>query len=199
DAPELERWLLQEREQWQQHMASLLDRLIARHTATAAYAEALHYARRLVALEPWREEAHRQVMVLLARTGQVSAGLAQYETCRRRLREELDVEPARETENLRTRLAALAHRPNQPLPPAATPFVGRTEELAELRQLLADPHCRLITLVGPGGMGKTRLALETARSVVGDQQRIFLHGAIFVPLVGVNTLAQVVAALAQAL
>lgn len=199
EAPDLESWLLREQEQWQQRVASLLARLTDRHTAAAAYAKALHYVRRLVALEPWREEAHRQVMLLLARTGQISAALAQYETCRRHLREELDVEPARETENLRTRIAALAHRPDQPLPPATTPFVGRVEELAELTQLLANPHCRIITLVGAGGMGKTRLALETARTVVADQQRIFLHGASFVPLVGVNTLAQVVAALAQAL
>jgi DNA-binding SARP family transcriptional activator len=173
EAPDLESSLLREQEQWQQRMAALLARLITRYTGSAAYTEALHYARRLVVLEPWREEAHCQVMLLLARIGQISAALAQYETCRRHLREELDVEPARDTENLRTRIAALAYRPDQPLPPATTPFVGRTEELAELTQLLANPHCRIITLVGPGGMGKTRLALETARSVVTDQRRLF--------------------------
>ena len=81
EAPDLESWILREQEQWQQQMVALLDRLIARHTATAAYHDALRYARRLVALEPWREEAHGQVMLLLARTGQLSAALAQYHTC----------------------------------------------------------------------------------------------------------------------
>ena len=71
--------------------------------------------------------------------------------------------------------------------------------MAELTQLLASPHSRLITLVGPGGMGKTRLALAMARNVVTDQRRIFLHGVVFVPLVGVETLPQTVAALGQAL
>src|SRR5215470_17020105 len=46
---------------------------------------------------------------------------------------------------------------------AASIFVGRDGELAEIARLLADPACRLLTLVGPGGIGKTRLALEAAR------------------------------------
>lgn len=74
-APELEGWLSREQQAWQQQVTHLLDRLITQHTATAAYAEALRYAQRLMALEPWREEAHGQVMLLLARTGQLSAAL----------------------------------------------------------------------------------------------------------------------------
>src|SRR5262245_58737734 len=49
------------------------------------------------------------------------------------------------------------------LPQSATPFVGRQDELDQITRLLADPACRLLTLVGPGGIGKTRLALEAAR------------------------------------
>src|SRR4051812_46190491 len=49
------------------------------------------------------------------------------------------------------------------LPTSATPFIGRTEELADIAALLGDPACRLLTLLGPGGIGKTRLALEAAR------------------------------------
>jgi predicted ATPase/DNA-binding XRE family transcriptional regulator len=63
-----------------------------------------------------------------------------------------------------------------PLPAEQTPFIGRAAELQQLAQLLADPHCRLLTLVGPGGIGKTRLMLRAAASAR------FAHGVCFVPL-----------------
>ena len=69
-----------------------------------------------------------------------------------------------------------------PLPSQTTPFIGRTGELAEIARLLAEPNCRLLTLVGPGGIGKTRLALEAA----GLLSRNFPQGVAFVPLVSVN-------------
>jgi DNA-binding CsgD family transcriptional regulator len=52
--------------------------------------------------------------------------------------------------------------PQHNLPDQPTPFIGRASELAQLAEQLADPECRLLTIVGPGGMGKTRLALEAA-------------------------------------
>jgi predicted ATPase/DNA-binding NarL/FixJ family response regulator len=64
------------------------------------------------------------------------------------------------------------------LPPQATPFIGRTRELREIANLLADPNCRLLTLVGPGGIGKTRLALEAA----AEQTPHYPNGVFFVPL-----------------
>lgn len=199
DAPELESWLLREQERWQGEMVRLLNRLATYHTERAAYAHALHYTQQLLTMEPWREEAHRQAMLLFARMGHLSAALAQYERCRQILQAELAVEPAHETKTLRARIAAIAHLPAHPLPSATTSFVGRTEELTELTQLLTNPACRLITLVGAGGMGKTRLALEMARGMVSEQRRLFLHGVIFVGLAGVETLTQLVAAVGQAL
>ena len=62
-----------------------------------------------------------------------------------------------------------------PVPP--TPFVGREAELNDLAELLADPACRLLTLTGPGGIGKTRLALEAA----ARHAATYAHGAAFVP------------------
>src|SRR5690242_13059264 len=74
--------------------------------------------------------------------------------------------------------AAVLHRPTaQP-----TSFVGRQAELAELTRLVNDPACRLISLVGPGGIGKTRLAIEVADHV----RAIFADGTIFVPLEAVG-------------
>jgi len=67
------------------------------------------------------------------------------------------------------------------LPAPRTSFVGRTDELAAIDRMLDEPECRLLTLVGPGGVGKTRLALEAAARRVDRYQ----HGVHFVPLVGV--------------
>lgn len=70
---------------------------------------------------------------------------------------------------------------NLPIP--ATPLIGRHRELAELTGLLREPSCRMLTCVGPGGMGKTRLAIETAAQLQND----FADGTFFIPLASVNS------------
>ena len=64
------------------------------------------------------------------------------------------------------------------LPTQPTPFVGRVQELEDVARLLADPNCRLVTLLGPGGIGKSRLALQAA----ADESARFADGASYVPL-----------------
>jgi predicted ATPase/class 3 adenylate cyclase len=91
-------------------------------------------------------------------------------------------------------LATLDHYPNN-LPAQATPFVGREAELAELGRLLADPDVRLVTIVGAGGMGKTRLALEAA---AGQLDR-FEQGVFFVSLAPLDTVEAMVPTVAEAL
>ena len=81
------------------------------------------------------------------------------------------------------------------LPVSLTPLIGRERELAALRQMLADPQCRLITLTGPGGIGKTRLAME----ITNAQSKEFAHGGIFVQLAGVSSPALILPAIADAL
>jgi len=73
----------------------------------------------------------------------------------------------------------------RPLPTPATPFLGRERELAEIAERLADPHCRLLTLLGPGGIGKTRLALQVGLG----HQPVFADGVAYVSLAGVQTAA----------
>lgn len=199
DAPDLENWLLRQQEQWQQTATQVLQRLIRHHADATTYELALGYVQQLLALEPWREEAQRQAMLLLARTGQVSAALAQYQRCRQILQAELAVEPAPETERLHAQIKAIAQAPAPNLLAATTPFMGRSAELADLLRLLANPNNRLLTLLAPGGMGKTRLALEVARHVVSEPRRVFLQGVCVVALAAADSTAQLVATLAQAL
>ena len=82
------------------------------------------------------------------------------------------------------------------LPSQATPFVGRADELAEIVDLLAAPTCRLLTLTGPGGIGKTRLALEAMRT--REVGVTFTNGVFFVPLQPVSTSDFIVPAIADA-
>jgi predicted ATPase len=86
-------------------------------------------------------------------------------------------------------------RAHHNLPHQPTAFIGREEELALLADLLADAQCRLITLLGPGGAGKTRLALQAAR----DASEAFADGATFVNLAPLNTAEFIVPAVTAAL
>lgn len=81
------------------------------------------------------------------------------------------------------------------LPTSITSFVGRETDLAEISRLLSDPGCRLVSLVGPGGIGKTRLAQEAAHRVLP----LFEHGVCFVSLQALNSPDFIVPAIADAL
>ncbi len=85
--------------------------------------------------------------------------------------------------------------PHVHLPQPSTPFVGREKELAEIADLFAQPECRLLTLTGPGGMGKTRLAVQAA----GWQADAFCNGIYFVPLASLSSPDFIMQAIAQAL
>jgi predicted ATPase/transcriptional regulator with XRE-family HTH domain len=79
------------------------------------------------------------------------------------------------------------------LPVLPTPLIGRQREVEELDQLLRDPACRLLTLVGPGGIGKTRLAIEAASRLQDD----YADGVYFVPLAPVNSARFIVPVIAD--
>ncbi|MEZ4678472.1 MAG: BTAD domain-containing putative transcriptional regulator [Caldilineaceae bacterium] len=205
EAPDFEQWGLVQRAYYREAVLQGLHTLANYTEQGGDLPQAITYTRRLLTLEPWREEAHRQLMTRLARSGQRAAALAQFETCRQVLVDELGVEPDAETiavvEVIRAGKfdkvsAPDSHpvtapisgtRPPHPvmptLPVPPTPLIGRERELAELGELISNPQCRLITLTGTGGMGKTRLAL----AVAAEQSGSFQHGAVFVPLAGVSS------------
>jgi predicted ATPase/transcriptional regulator with XRE-family HTH domain len=85
--------------------------------------------------------------------------------------------------------------PKTNLPVFPTPLIGRACEVEKLSQLLHNPQCCLLTLVGPGGIGKTRLAIEAASGV----QDGFDHGVYFVPLASVGSINAVISTIASAI
>jgi DNA-binding SARP family transcriptional activator/predicted ATPase len=220
DAPEFETWALVQRDHFRRTAVDGLQTLIAFYHEQADYARSSGYARRLLQIEPWHEETHRLLIEQLARMGQRGSALAQFEICRQVLQDELGVDPAPETLAL---VACVRHSsptltpppipaqngaPAAPAGPApsslpvqTTPFIGREQDLAAVLRRLADPACRLLTLVGPGGIGKSRLALEAAQRLVrqGQAAELFANGVALVDLAPVRTASGLIAAIAAAL
>ncbi len=183
DAPDFEYWRVLEKERLHQQMLDTLTKLIAHDSQANQLTAAITNLRLLLKIEPWREEAQRQLMDTLARAGQFNDALRQYEQCVHILDAEFGLPPMPETEAIAERIRRLRqHPPRSNLPTVPSLFVGRAAELAQLNQHLANPNCRLLTILGPGGVGKTRLALQTAVS----QSTQFLDGRFFVNLASIQ-------------
>ncbi len=200
DSPTFEAWAAIRRERVHRQALDAMYTLADYHALHGNWPVVYRLAARQLTLEPWREEAHRQAMLALARDGQRSAALAQFRRCAAVLAEELAVEPGADTVRLYEQILKsepVRQRPwGQPdLPQTASSFVGRQQELAELSELLSNRDCRLVTIGGPGGAGKTRLAVEVAR----EMAPCFSDGTAFVPLAAVAGVEGLVAAIAGAL
>lgn len=200
DSPVFEQWLLTVRERLHQQTLTALQWLADYHESRGEYDQALVYASRQTALEPWREEAYQQQMRLLARQGKRASALLLYETCCRMLERELGMAPTPETTQLYLRIqAAPAHRPHN-LPTLTThSFIGREEEIAQLLFHLTHPQRRLVTLLGAGGMGKTSLSLYVGRRIVQEYVGPFADGLCYIPLADIYDAAQMTLALAHEL
>ncbi|MEZ4869781.1 MAG: tetratricopeptide repeat protein [Caldilineaceae bacterium] len=209
DSPDFDDWQAYTTAQLRSALAMTLVRLLNGYADQRDYAKAIDYARRWVTLDPLHEPAHRRLMELYAQNDQQSAALRQYEECRQTLADELAIAPAPETMTLyaqirdrvigpaATRLpTAMIQRPLHNLPAQTTSLIGRAQAVAEVQRLLLnEPGCRLLNLVGPGGIGKTRLALAAAAQVVDA----FPDGVFFVPFAPVGEVNAIVPAIAETL
>jgi len=229
---EYEEWCLVQRERYDRLVLAGLRVLTVGYVKAGDPGRALTYAWKQLEMDHWREEAHRQVMALLAMTGRRSAALAQYGVCCRMLADEIGVDPEPATVALVEKIksgalsdegrqraergspqgmaagaragdhaatATVALRRN--LPVRITPCVGREREVAEILRMVTMGSCRLVTLAGPGGIGKTRLALEVAERLIAGRpgQASFPDGVFFVLLAGEVTAEAIVPMIAREL
>jgi predicted ATPase/DNA-binding SARP family transcriptional activator/Tfp pilus assembly protein PilF len=211
DSPNFDEWQFFETAELRSDLAGALKKLVQGYSAEGEFEKAIPVARRWLRLDSLHEPAHRHLMRLYAWAGNQAAVEHQYQLCSQVLEEELGESPGRETRELYD-VIRLGRPPIPPtwvgaplsrvvgarhnLPVQPTPFVGREEELTEIRHLLLDvPECRILTLVGPGGIGKTRLALRAAQDALGA----FTHGVYLVSLASVASPGLLLPAIADAL
>ena len=123
--------------------------------------------RQLTADNPYRERLRGQLMRALAADGRQAEALASFDDARRTLADEFGADPSAELSD--AHLAVLrGANPMRPVPVQLTSFVGRDNEIRQVTEALRTS--RLVTITGPGGVGKTRLAIESARRVIGGTQ-----------------------------
>ncbi len=170
------------REQKEHAFLTLADTVAADHLASGKFREAIPVLRRILIEDPYRESSCRALMSALYDSGEWPAALELYREFRRRLRKELNTDVSAETKatyrSIRMRSLDGDQRrdgkSNIPIP--ITELIGRQTEIDTVMSLLE--RCRLVTLSGAGGVGKTRLAIAVARRVSGK----YLDGAHFVDL-----------------
>ena len=187
DCPEFDEWQFFQTEALRQEMTPALQHLIHLHRVEGNPEAALPYARRWLALDLLQEPAHQVLMWLYAQTGQQAAALRQYERCVQALKDELGLPPSVETTTLYERIRSGALETNlsskltgviSPSPlntsasrrdwgeaPDVSRFYGRQAEGDQLARWLIDDRCRLVGVLGMGGIGKTALVTWLAEQV----------------------------------
>lgn len=182
-------WVVVERERLREQYIALLDELTVRLRAERNFGAAIGYAKRLLATDPWREDALRSLIALRYESGDSAGALAEYDRFARRLRDELATGPMPETIAVRQSIlrqealpGALPGSPpneveRQRRAVSILPFVGRAKQLATLYDAwgrAARGTANLVVIAGEAGIGKTRLTAELARTVQVEGGRVFV-------------------------
>ncbi len=204
-----EDWILLERDRLDALYARKMQRLLTRLVQEQRWTEVLRWAERWIAQGQIPEAAYRAAMIAHAAAGERLHVEKVYQRCVNSLINEIGVDPSDETINLYHNLLAGEKYPrsqnaDEPLPavqiiappvnlPAqTTPFIGRLAELAKIEHLLTTT--RLLTLTGPGGIGKSRLALQAA----AGKAHVFDHGCFFISLAPIRSVHHLIQRIAEA-
>ena len=199
DSLAFDEWQMWQAERLKRELLEALQWLSSGHLERSEYPMALRYAQRWVENEPEEEAAHCMLMRIYAANGQRGAAMTQYRICQRLLRTELEIEPATETtrlfESIRDgELGRVMNKASQTnLPAQLTRFIGRENDIAALCELISKE--RLVTLTGPGGVGKTRLAIQVGQKLLNN----FADGIFFVDLADIHEINLVLPAIARVL
>lgn len=210
DSSTFDDWLSQTRDELHTAWQDAALHVAQNHLTEGRYSEAVDLLQAILGYDFLAEEVVQACMKAQALAGQKTAALNTFATFKKQLRDELEMEPLEETLTLFEEINNLSlNVPTVPLtatpetkasyknnlPQTLTPFVGRTLELLELANLLAEPETRLITLLGPGGIGKSRLSLRLLK----EQEEKFSGGVTFVRLAPLGSATDIPAATASAL
>ncbi len=209
DSPPFEEWLIAEQERLREAAIETYRTLIDAYRARGEHRMGIQYARRLLAVDPLSERAHRDLMELFALTGRRNRALAHFEKLRNLLNEELGVEPLEETTALYQSilvqdLPAAEEEADEAAEPLI-PMVGRREPLAELQRewrSVLDGGGRMTLVTGEAGIGKTRLIKSFVDAATSQRRAIVLRGRSYAdaPLVSYEPFAEIAAnALAEVL
>ncbi len=227
DSSVFDEWQFFQSENLRKKLAETLEILTHQYLQNEDYNTAIEHCRRWLALDRLHEPAHRQLMRLYALSGQQTAALRQFDECIRLLKDELDAQPEPETLQLYEAIKkkkypapqetqkitqpqsehkkrsksspTLQQKSAHNLPMQPTPFVGREKELNDITRVLGEPSCRLLTLLGPGGSGKTRLALQVASVLTENASEPFKDGVWFIPLAPVTEPQSIISAMLEEL
>ncbi len=197
-------WITLERERLQLAFEHKMELLIEKLSQAQSWTDTIEWAEHWIKFGTAPEPAFRASMTAHAKLGLKAKLKEDYTRCVEALEREFGVEPSEETQALYQQLRSTRPlaSPGQAkptphnLPAQATPLIGREAELAEITdRVVNDPGCRLLTLVGPGGIGKTRLALQIATQALDH----FGDGAFFVSFEPITTPAAMAATILKTL
>lgn len=194
-----EEWTLAPRQRFESIYLEVLSRQAECYGRLEQFSQAIECCQKALQLTPTQEAVYRQQMHFQALAGRQSQALETYETCINVLKD-LGVEPSPETRTLylqiqKHALPAAPKAVNQNLPSQSTCFLGRTEDLQNLSDQLRQDDCRLLTILGQGGLGKTQLAIHVAHT----QLEYFADGVFLASLASVTTLNELLVAIAEAI
>ncbi|HTW86344.1 MAG TPA: BTAD domain-containing putative transcriptional regulator [Candidatus Sulfotelmatobacter sp.] len=186
-------WLIPYRDGLRDRIVRAVDERLADADSQRNFDALLTLANRLLAIDPWNEGAIRAVVRARVAQGDRAGAAGAYRSFVRRLEDELGVAPMPETQQAyELAVGSAPARDRAEVPARLTSFIGRLEERNAVTALLdAEP---IVTVTGPGGVGKTRLAQEVARAGAGH----FAGGAAFVDLSTATNATHVLAAIANA-
>lgn len=186
DSVAFDEWALVYRERFQQMAVSGFQTAASFYEHRGEYDQALNFTERMLEIEPWDEAAMRQLLRLMAYMGKRNSALVKYDQFESRLMDELGVEPTSETRSLRQQIIGMATERPYNLPPRDSDLVDRQQDQALIFAQLHNPDTRLISLIGPGGIGKTRLSTEIGWRTAEMRLGPFIDGTFFVPLANIN-------------